>query len=174
MPAWLILLIIVIIILIVWWTLRRNGKSYQPGFEVHAHEHEEHAEESHESAPDLKGAAPAEATVVEAAPAEEVLVEAAAEPAAEAVAAAPVEPEDFNIIEGIGPKINQVLHEAGIFTFAQLAAADVDSLKTILEPAGLRFIDPGSWAEQAGLVAEGKLEALQELQDKLKGGKRVE
>jgi predicted flap endonuclease-1-like 5' DNA nuclease len=36
------------------------------------------------------------------------------------------EPNDLTSIEGIGPKINEVLQNAGITTFAQLASAEVE------------------------------------------------
>jgi predicted flap endonuclease-1-like 5' DNA nuclease len=175
---WFILLLIVIIILIIWWALRRNTKTYQPDFETHAHEHEAGEEAAHEEAVPVKAevvevAEPA-AEIVEAPP-EEVFVEVEPEPILEKVEAAiPLQPDDFTVIEGIGPKINSLLHEAGIHTFAQLAAVNVDRLRSILEPAGLRFIDPGSWAEQAQLLAEGKMDALQTLQSRLKGGRRVD
>ena len=46
-------------------------------------------------------------------------------------------------------------------------------LKAILDPNGLQFIDPGSWADQASLAAEGKFDELKTLTDSLKGGRRV-
>jgi len=157
MYPWLILLIIVIIIFIVWWALLRNAKTYKPDFEMHAHEEEQHTHEVES----------VETPVVEAPAAiEEVR-------ATEAVIAAEVHPDDLTIIEGIGPKINQLLHDAGIQTFAQLAETDTASLKAILEPAGMRFIDPSSWAEQARLVSEGKMEDFEELTSRLKGGRKV-
>ena len=85
----------------------------------------------------------------------------------------PLKPDDLTILEGIGPKINQLLQEAGIRTFAQLAATDVSELKAILDPAGLQFIDPSSWGEQAKLAAEGKFDELKTLTASLKGGRKV-
>jgi len=82
--------------------------------------------------------------------------------------------DDLTIIEGIGPKIAGLLQAAGITTFAQLAAADMSRLKQILEAAKLSHIaNPTTWSEQAKLAAAGDKEALQKLQDQLKGGKRV-
>jgi predicted flap endonuclease-1-like 5' DNA nuclease len=89
---------------------------------------------------------------------------------------APPAPDDLKRIEGIGPKISSVLQAAGIATFAQLAVADVDRLRHILErenPNLLRLADPTTWPQQAGLAAAGDWEALEALQGELKGGRRV-
>ncbi|GAP17157.1 helix-hairpin-helix domain-containing protein [Levilinea saccharolytica] len=86
--------------------------------------------------------------------------------------AAPVE-DDLTLIEGIGPKINQLCHAAGIHTFADLAQADVSRLQAILDEAKLRIADPTTWPEQARLAAAGDLEALKTYQDSLKGGRVV-
>ncbi len=89
------------------------------------------------------------------------------EPSAEA------QPDNLIIIEGIGPKVNQLLQSAGIFTFAQLAETDVEHLRAILAPAGLRYMDPTSWPEQARLARDGKMEELKTMQDHLQGGRNV-
>ena len=62
-------------------------------------------------------------------------------------AAASVQPDDLTKIEGIGPKVAQVLNASGILTFAQLAQTDVNRLRAILQEAGPRFkmIVPESW-----------------------------
>jgi predicted flap endonuclease-1-like 5' DNA nuclease len=90
--------------------------------------------------------------------------------------AMPPEADDLKRIEGIGPKISSVLQAAGITTFAQLADADVEQLRQILEAADprlLRLADPASWPEQAGLAAGGEWDALSALQNQLKGGRRA-
>ena len=98
------------------------------------------------------------------------VVEAAA-PVAES---APPTPDDLKRIEGIGPKISSVLQEAGITTFAQLAATDVSRLSQILAKAGLATLaNPDTWPEQGGLAAAGKWDELEVLQDELKGGRRA-
>jgi len=85
----------------------------------------------------------------------------------------PSEPDDLKVIEGIGPKIASLLANAGITTFAQLAAADVGRLKQILKDAGLeRLADPTTWPEQARLARDGDWAALEKLQSELKGGRR--
>jgi len=81
--------------------------------------------------------------------------------------------DDLKIIEGIGPKIAELLAADGIDGFAALANASIEQLQAILEKGGSRYKmhDPGTWAQQADLAAKGEWETLKELQDKLKGGK---
>jgi predicted flap endonuclease-1-like 5' DNA nuclease len=86
------------------------------------------------------------------------------------IAVEPVE-DDLEIIEGIGPKIASVLKQAGVTSFAQLAAMNPDKINEILRAANLRLADPTSWPEQARLAANGDMTALQSLQDRLKGGR---
>ena len=79
----------------------------------------------------------------------------------------------MQIIEGIGPKIAELLNADGIFTFKDLANAEVDRLKGILDAAGSRYRmhDPTTWPQQSALAADGKMDELKELQANLKGGK---
>ena len=84
-----------------------------------------------------------------------------------------VQPDDLTIVEGIGPKINQVLHTAGIQSLSQLADCEVTQLKDILISAGIRLADPATWPEQAKLAAVGDQETLKALQATLKGGRKV-
>lgn len=108
----------------------------------------------------------AETAVAVSGPAPSAITTVEAEPA-------PVKPDDLKIVEGIGPKIEGILHEAGIKTFAQLAAASVSQLEKIVrEDAGIRVAFPDTWPEQARLAAEGAWNALEKLQDELKGGRR--
>ena len=83
--------------------------------------------------------------------------------------------DDLKKIEGIGPKISDILNGGDIYTFAQLASADVNDLKQLLVNAGPAFQShtPESWSEQAALARDGKWDELKELQDKLDGGKHV-
>jgi NADH-quinone oxidoreductase subunit I len=88
----------------------------------------------------------------------------------------PSGPDDLKRIEGIGPKIASVLQAAGIKTFAQLADTEADRIKQILEksdPNLLNLADPTSWPKQARLAAAGKWDALERLQDRLKGGREA-
>ncbi len=83
--------------------------------------------------------------------------------------------DNLKKIEGIGPKIEKLMNEAGIMTFADLAKAKAKVLKDILAAAGPRFKmhDPATWSKQAKLAAADKWEQLTKLQDELKGGKKV-
>jgi predicted flap endonuclease-1-like 5' DNA nuclease len=79
---------------------------------------------------------------------------------------------DLEIIEGIGPKIAELLSENGIRTFAELGDTSVDAINAILEKGGERFklANPGTWPEQALLAAENRWQELKALQDNLDGG----
>lgn len=80
---------------------------------------------------------------------------------------------DLKVVEGIGPKIEQIMHDGGITTWAQMAATSVERLQQILDSAGDRFrlADPGTWPKQAGLADAGQWKELDEYQDFLQGGK---
>jgi predicted flap endonuclease-1-like 5' DNA nuclease len=81
--------------------------------------------------------------------------------------------DDIELIEGIGPKIKSVLAEAGMTTFAQLAGMSAEALRKILNDAGMSAIhDTSTWPEQAALAAAGNWDALGELQNNLRGGRR--
>lgn len=81
-------------------------------------------------------------------------------------------PQDLKVIEGVGPKLESILKEAGITTYKTLATTPVANLKAIILKAGPRYksYDPSSWAEQALLADAGKMDALNALQNQLKGG----
>ncbi len=81
--------------------------------------------------------------------------------------------DDLTKIEGVGPKIAQLLNAAGIITFADLAKAKPAKLREVLDQAGPRFKvhDPASWGKQAKLAAAGEWDTLATLQEQLKGGK---
>jgi large subunit ribosomal protein L21 len=83
------------------------------------------------------------------------------------------EPEDLRVIEGLGPKSEQALIEAGIFTFAALAKMSSDEIHAVLKAAGVRVPFPETWPEQAALAAAGKWDKLKDLKDSLVGGRRV-
>lgn len=81
--------------------------------------------------------------------------------------------DDLKIVEGIGPKIEELLNSAGIKSFAQLANTSVERLKEILEAAGPRYQmhDPGTWPQQSRLADDGNWDELKVLQDELNKGK---
>jgi len=86
-------------------------------------------------------------------------------------------PKDkLNKIEGIGPKIAEVLNNAGILSFGDLAKAKVEDLNKFLADAGPRYTmhSPDTWPQQAQLAADGKWDELEKLQDELDGGRVVD
>ncbi len=111
-------------------------------------------------------------------PAPEPVVEATPEPVAAAPVAeapAPAAADDLKKIEGIGPKIAEILNGTGITTFAALAAASADSIKETLANAEGNFKahDPTTWPAQAKMAADGEWDKLKAWQDELDGGKVV-
>lgn len=82
--------------------------------------------------------------------------------------------EDLTVVEGVGPKISELLVAAGIATFKQLADAKVSKIEEILKAAGSRYAlaNPGAWPEQAALLAAGKFEDFEKLAKELDGGVR--
>lgn len=83
------------------------------------------------------------------------------------------EKDNFKKIEGIGPKIESLLHNAGIMNFKQLSSTKAEAIQAILTEAGNRFKmhKPTTWGQQAALAAKGNWEALKKWQDELKGEK---
>ena len=138
------------------------------------------------AAPKVEKAAPKaeKPAVIETVAAPEVvvdtIVETVAAPVVEAVVEVKKAPakkgpkqDDLKIVEGIGPKIEQLLHEGGITTWLGLSEAPVERLKEILDAAGSRYQihDPSTWPAQAKFAHEGRFEELKEWQDMLDGGK---
>ncbi len=83
--------------------------------------------------------------------------------------------DDLKLVEGIGPKIEQLFHKAGLKTWASVAKTDPAKLKKILVAAGERFQmhNPGTWPKQCQMMVDDKWAALKAYQDKLDGGKEV-
>ena len=86
------------------------------------------------------------------------------------------DPTNLKIVEGIGPKIEQLLKDGGINNWQDLAEATLERLQEILTAAGERYRihDPNTWSNQATLAAAGKWAELDKYQDELKGGRVVE
>jgi predicted flap endonuclease-1-like 5' DNA nuclease len=87
-------------------------------------------------------------------PAEDLAAPLAAEAAAtagEEPAKPAAEPDDLAIIDGIGPVRVGQLRRLGITTFAELAAANAETLRAAAREAGFNFNlgNPESWIEQA-------------------------
>ncbi|MGK0272457.1 MAG: putative flap endonuclease-1-like 5' DNA nuclease [Cocleimonas sp.] len=81
--------------------------------------------------------------------------------------------DDLRKIEGIGPKIQELLNNAGIESFQQLSENSRDHIKNLLNEAGpqFRMHEPESWPHQAKLAAKGKWKELAEYQDFLITGR---
>ena len=90
-----------------------------------------------------------------AAPAKKATAKTAAPKAA-------VKGDDLKVIEGIGPKLAELLVEAGYTSYALLAKAEVTDLQAVLDKAGSRYKmhNPTTWPLQASFARDGKFEAL--------------
>jgi predicted flap endonuclease-1-like 5' DNA nuclease len=82
--------------------------------------------------------------------------------------------DDLEVIEGIGPKIAELLHAAGVHTFAALAVTPVAKIQSVLDAAGpnYKLAKPDTWPEQSDLAARNRWTTLKALQDQLNAGKR--
>jgi len=82
-------------------------------------------------------------------------------------------PDDLEVVEGIGPKISQLLRQHGIATFVQLASAAPDEIVAILQKGGpdFRIANPGTWPDQAGYCVRNDWAGLKKLQDRLTAGR---
>jgi len=82
-------------------------------------------------------------------------------------------PDDLKVVEGIGPKIASVLHEAGIESFEKLAALSAKQIREVLSARSIWVARPDTWPEQASLAADGDWDGLEALKEQLKGGRRI-
>ena len=156
-PGWVPVVIGVILLLLFWWGLNRNSipQGARAQVEDDAPQMRNEPQDEHRE----------DAATLAAAP-------TAVEPAATIGTA--VDPDDLKKIEGIGPKIEEILYNSGIRTFAELAAASVTQLEKIVrEDAGIRVAFPDTWPEQARLAASGEWAKLEQIQEDLKGGRRA-
>src|SRR5680860_30088 len=73
-----------------------------------------------------------------------------------------IKKDDLKVIEGIGPKISEMFHTAGIKTWKALSETSVASCQEILNGGGKRYKvhDPASWPMQAKMCYEGKWKEL--------------
>jgi large subunit ribosomal protein L17 len=154
--SWLLYLFLAfffLMVLVGWWVSRRGGGQAEvpPATNVHHEEPMVHAE-------------PAAVEVRHETP--------VVTPETPAVAAPVAIPDDLVRLEGIGPKVARVLNDAGITTFAALAAANPVEIQKTLSAAGLQMMNPEGWIEQATLAAKGDWAGLEKLQSELKGGRR--
>ncbi len=81
--------------------------------------------------------------------------------------------DNLRKIEGIGPKIEEVLNKGGIYTFSQLYNSDRARLRRLLDDAGSQFTmhDPESWPHQAGMANRSEWDDLKTYQNSLNRNK---
>lgn len=79
--------------------------------------------------------------------------------------------DDLKLIEGIGPRIEKMLKEAGIQNYTQLRNTPVEKLQDIVRQSGsiYKMHHPETWPLQASLADEGKWEELEKFQSELNG-----
>ncbi|MCH3881315.1 MULTISPECIES: hypothetical protein [Tenacibaculum] len=93
--------------------------------------------------------------------------------AAKAAFGKKVKENDLTVVEGIGPKIQELFHNFDVKTWAGLGSTSVEKCQEVLESGGARFKmhNPKTWPKQAGLAAAGKWQELKDWQDALDGGR---
>lgn len=84
-----------------------------------------------------------------------------------------IKQDDLKIVEGIGPKIEELYHNAGITTWKALSETPLERSQAILHEAGERYAmhNPSTWAKQCLLAYQGKWKELKDWQESLDGGK---
>ncbi|REH56289.1 hypothetical protein C7448_101327 [Tenacibaculum gallaicum] len=84
-----------------------------------------------------------------------------------------IKKNDLKIVEGIGPKIEELFHNFSINSWKLLAETSVEKCQEVLKSGGDRYRvhKPNTWPKQAKLAYEGKWQELKNLQDNLDGKK---
>jgi len=93
--------------------------------------------------------------------------------AAKAIFGKKIKENDLTIVEGIGPKIQELFHNYDIKTWKALSECSIEKCQNVLDSGGERFRihKPRTWPEQAKMAYEGRWEDLLKWQDELDGGK---
>ncbi|MBS9766455.1 MAG: hypothetical protein KGV44_02805 [Flavobacteriaceae bacterium] len=83
-----------------------------------------------------------------------------------------IKENDLTVVEGIGPKIQELFHSFNIKTWKQLSETSEERCREILDTKGdsYRIHNPKTWAEQAKMAYEGRWKELKDWQDILDGG----
>ncbi len=81
--------------------------------------------------------------------------------------------DDLTKVEGIGPKIQGLLNDDGIWSWKQLSETTVERIQKILDDAGPRYRvhNPASWPMQSEMCDQGAWDKLDKWQDEHKGGR---
>ncbi len=80
--------------------------------------------------------------------------------------------DDLQMLDGIGPKVQEALYNEGVTSFAHLASLSLRELEYIVqERQRVRIVGSTStWIQQAKLAALGDFEGLRELQSRISHG----
>jgi predicted flap endonuclease-1-like 5' DNA nuclease len=75
----------------------------------------------------------------------------------------------LQVLEGIGPKVMEILNNGGIYTFGQLSTKSPVALRELLDTYGTKYrmFDPATWVDQASLAHKGDWDGLVEKQREL-------
>ncbi len=70
--------------------------------------------------------------------------------------------DDLKVIDGVGPKLEGILNEAGIKSYKDLAKISDQKLQSIIDQAGSRYRmhNPKNWKTQANFALSGKFDDL--------------
>lgn len=87
--------------------------------------------------------------------------------AAKAAFGKKIKEDDLTVVEGIGPKIQELFKDNGVTSWGILASTAVSRLQEILDSKGERYRvhNPGTWPDQAKMAHEGKWAELKKWQD---------
>ena len=77
--------------------------------------------------------------------------------------------ESLQTIEGIGPKIEELLNKWWIYSYNDLELSDISVIQTILKNAWSRYVmhNPSTWKKQAALANNWNFWELEKYQDSL-------
>jgi predicted flap endonuclease-1-like 5' DNA nuclease len=75
-------------------------------------------------------------------------------------AARPVNPDNLQLIVGIGPVNEKILNESGVFTFEQMVSAGVKGLQDIMPDLQDARIEKEDWVGQASKFAAAKRDGI--------------
>ncbi|MDX8552283.1 hypothetical protein MK851_01415 [Tenacibaculum sp. 1B UA] len=84
-----------------------------------------------------------------------------------------IKENDLKIVDGIGPKIEELFYNFNINTWKLLSETSVEKCQEVLKSGGNRYRvhKPNTWPKQAKLAYKGKWKELKNLQDNLDGKK---
>ncbi len=84
-----------------------------------------------------------------------------------------IKPDNLQIIEGIGPKMESVLKENGIDTLVTLGSKSEADIQAILDQYGDKYkiIDSKTWSGQAKMAGNGDFDGLMDYQKRLDTGR---